>query len=184
MIPLLQMPMVKASKIAEITTNRPVRFKKVQAVAMAVFIAAAMLFVASCEQKPVMTHSTFKHLPVQGWQRKMPLCFIPEYDDYTTTYDVSLAVRHSNGYLFRNLSLAIDFIATDSVVERHVVDMTLADEYGNWRGGGFGTLYQKQMVIARDITAADAASIVVWQTMQGCDTLKGIVDLGIVVAPK
>ena len=176
--------MAKAGKITETTTNRHVRSKTVQAVAMAVFIAAAMLFMASCEQKPVMTHSSFKHLPLQGWKRTLPLTFTPEYDDYTTTYDVSLAVRHTNGYLFRNLTLAVDLIATDSVVERHVVDMALADEYGNWSGGGFGTLYQNQVTIARDITAADVASIIVWQTMQSCDTLRGIVDLGIVVAPK
>ena len=160
------------------------RFKIAQAVAMAVFIAAAMLIMPSCESKPVMTHSTFRHLPPQGWQRSLPLAFTPEYDDFTTTYDVSLAVRHTNGYHYRNLTLAVDLVATDSVVDRRAVDISLADEYGNWSGGGFGTLYQNQVVIARDITPADAASIIVWQTMPGSDSLLGIVDLGIIVTPK
>ena len=59
----------------------------------------------------------------------------------------------------------------------------LADEYGNWRGGGFGSLYQETVGIADVIAPEDARAVVVWQTMQGCDTLQGLDDVGIIVRP-
>lgn len=154
-----------------------------QAVAMTVFVAAAVLIMLSCQRKPVMSHARFLHLPTTGWQRTLPLTFMPEYDDSAATYDIKLAIRHDNTYRYRNLSLVVDIIDVDSVVNRNTVDMTLADEYGNWTGGGFGTLYQDEVTIAHVIDPGDASSVVVWQTMQGCDTLRGLVDVGIIVSP-
>ena len=61
--------------------------------------------------------------------------------------------------------------------------MTLADEYGNWRGGGFGALYQDTLRIADVIDPGDAHSVVIWQAMAGCDTLRGIIDAGLITMP-
>lgn len=154
------------------------------AVAMTLVVAAAMLMMVSCDHKPVMPHAYFAHLSHDGWQRTMPLTFLPEYDDSAAAYDITLAVRHDNSYRFRNLSLVVDIFAEDSTVNRQTVDMALADEYGNWTGGGFGALYQDQMTIARAASPADARSVVIWQAMPGCDTLQGLVNVGIIVAPK
>lgn len=147
-------------------------------------IATAMIVLAACQRKPVMAHAQFMHLPVQGWQRTMPLTFLPEYDDSASTYQLTLAVRHDNAYLYRNLSLAVDIIGVDSTVNRKVINMTLADEFGNWAGGGFGALYQDKTVVEAGVTPDKARSVVVWHTMSGCDTLCGVVDVGIIVTPK
>ena len=152
-------------------------------VAMMIHIAAVVLIVTSCQERPVLPHSDFKHLPLHGWQRTLPLTFTPEYDDSTARYELVLAVRHDNAYPYRNLSLVVDVIAADSTLNRRTVDMTVADAYGNWTGGGFGALYQDQIVIARDVAPANAASVIVWQAMEGCDTLQGLADMGIIVYP-
>ena len=171
------------SKITEKTTYRHGRKLQGKAVAMTVLIAAAMLVLSCCQRKPVMAHAYFIHLPSSGWQQSNPLNFKPEYDDSTLTYSISLAVRHENSYRFSNLLLLVDLIAVDSTVTRQKVDMKLADEYGNWRGGGFGSLYQETVGIADVIAPEDARAVVVWQTMQGCDTLQGLDDVGIIVRP-
>lgn len=154
------------------------------AVAMTVVVAAAMLMMPSCDRKPVLSHAHFTHLSHDGWQRTLPLTFRPEYDDSTATYDISLAVRHDNSYRFSNLSLVVDIFAADSTVNRQTVDMKLADEYGNWTGGGFGALYQNRMTVAHAVNPEDARAVVVWQAMPGCDTLQGLVNIGIIVTPK
>ncbi len=151
---------------------------------MAVTIAAALLFASACQRKPVMPHASFVHLPSSGWQRSMPLIFIPQYDDSTRRYDISLAVRHDNSYAFSNLSMVVDVIAEDSTVNRSTVDMSLSDQFGNWSGGGFGALYQSAVPIAADVTPAQAHRVVVWQVMEDCDTLRGVVDLGIKCTPR
>lgn len=153
------------------------------AVTMTMIIAAAVLMLLSCQRKPVLAHSHFVHLPVNGWMRSVPLRFEPEYDDSALTYSLTLAVRHDISYPYRNLSLVVDFFADDSVVTRKAVDLVLADPYGNWTGGGFGTLYQDTVSLAAVIDPLDVRSIVVWQAMSDCDTLVGVVDMGIITRP-
>ncbi|MBR5171754.1 MAG: gliding motility lipoprotein GldH [Muribaculaceae bacterium] len=157
--------------------------KMTKAVAMTMFIAAAMLIFSACEHKPTLSHASYVNLPSTGWLRETPLTFSPEYDDSTGYYDLSLAVRHDNSYKFCNLSLVVDLISTDSTVNRKRLEMTLADEYGNWTGGGFGALYQKKVPIVSDITPNDVCSVKVWQAMENCDTLQGLVNVGLFTSP-
>ena len=159
------------------------RFHNGIAVVMAVVIAAAMLLLPACQRKPVMAHSRFVHLPSAGWQQSLPLAFTPEFDDSTALYDITLAVRHSNNYPYRNLSLTVDCIAADSTIDRKNVDLPLADEYGNWTGGGFGTLYQATVKLVTATSPSGAYRIVVWPAMRGIDILHGVVDVGIITSP-
>ena len=154
-----------------------------KAVAVAVVIAAAMLILPACQHRPAMAHSTFVHLPADGWQRTLPLSFTPEFDDPDADYRLTLAIRHGNDYPYRNLALVVDCIAEDSTVDRHAVNLTRADEFGNWQGGGFGTLYQATAVISESLNPAKAHKIVVWPSMQDCDTLHGVTEVGIKLSP-
>ncbi len=160
------------------------RYHMSKAVAMAMTIVAAMLILSACQRKPVMAHSRFVHLPSSGWCSSLPVAFTPHYDDSLGNYDVTLAVRHGVNYAFSNLSLVVDVIAADSTVNRNRVSLPLADDYGNWTGGGFGALYQKKVTLAHEITPDQARHVVVWQAMPQCDTLHGVVDVGLIVTPK
>ena len=171
------------AKESQTTHKRPGRSTSAHAVAVSLFIAAAMLIMVSCQRKPAMAHARFQHLPAMGWMRSQPLSFIPEYDDSAATYDIRLAVRHGNSYHYRNLALVVDIIDADSAVRREAMDVQLADEYGNWTGGGFGTLYQKVVPVVKGISHTDASRVVVWQAMAGCDTLHGVADLGVFSVP-
>ena len=181
---LSRVSMTQDSKITKSASNRHHGCgMHDKAVAMAVFIAAAIIFLSACQRKPVMTRAHFIHLPNSGWTSATPLTFRPVYDDSTLTYSLTLAVRHENRYRYSNLSLVVDLIAIDSTVNRQTINMSLADEYGNWKGGGFGSLYQDTASIARVVAPEDAKRIVVWQAMEGCDTLGGLTDVGVFVHP-
>lgn len=175
--------MVSDRRTTSLPSDRHGRFHMSKAVAMAVTIVAALLFLPACQRQPVMRHATFVHLPASGWQQSLPVAFSPQYDDSTRHYGITLAVRHSNGYAFSNLSLVVDVIAADSTVNRSRVEMTLADDYGNWTGGGFGSLYQNTVPVVSGVAPTQARSVVVWQAMEGCDTLACVTDLGIIVTP-
>ena len=154
-----------------------------KAVAMTLLIAAALLMLTCCQQRPVMAHAHFIDIPSNGWLSSAPLALQPQYDDSATTYDLTLAVRHDISYSYRNLSLAVDLIAADSVVTRKNVNLILADPYGNWTGGGFGSLYQDTVTIASVIDPGDARTVVVWPAMDGCDTLRGLINIGLITRP-
>ena len=154
------------------------------AVAMTLFIAAVVLFLTGCQHKPLMAHSTFKHIPSTGWLKTSPLSFNPQYDDSTVVYDITLAVRHDNSYPYRNLSMAVDVIAGDSTVTRKNLVVMLADEYGNWQGGGFGAMYQATANVALGVMPAQASKVVIWQVTSPGDALQGVADIGIIASPK
>lgn len=182
MLPRME-EMGRLSKITPKVNNRALSCRLTNTVAMTLFIAAVMFIMPACQRKPVMAHAAFFHFPSSGWQHNKPVVFVPEYDDSVLTYNLVLAVRHSNSYRYRNLSLVVDLIAADTVISRRSVNMPIADEYGNWTGGGFGTLYQDTVTVAEVIDPGDACRVVVWQTMAGCDTLSGLVNLGLITRP-
>ena len=175
--------MARPNRIARRAINRVLSSRLTNAVAMTLLIAAVMFLMPSCQRQPVMSHAAFYHLPAEGWRYNAPVVFKPEYDDSLLTYSLVLAVRHDNSYSYRNLSLVVDLIAADSVVTRRKVNLALADEFGNWTGGGFGSFYQDTVGIAGVIDPGDACRVVVWQTMAGCDTLRGLVNLGLITRP-
>ncbi len=113
----------------------------------------------------------------------MPIKFTPEYSDSSLTYDVELALRHNNDYQYSNLSLVVDLIDSVKNVTRHDIDFELSDGYGNWRGSGFGALYQSSIVIAQGIKPSQVTSVVVWQAMNNCDVVKNVIDMGVIVKP-
>lgn len=145
-------------------------------------VAAVVLFVASCN-RPVIPHAQFIHLTDSGWLRQSPLVFHPVYDDSTRTYDISLALRHQSSYEYGTLPLAVDVVGADSVVHRQSFEVRLADVHGNWSGGGFGSLYQVQLSIACSIKPCDVSYVSVWQTLDSCECLLGISDVGIICKP-
>ena len=151
---------------------------------MTIVIAVFVLSVTACQRQPVLPTARFTHLPTDGWVSSAPLSFSPTYGDSTAAYELILAVRHTNRYRYRNLSLVVDVIAADSSVNRKTFDLSLADEYGNWSGGGFGALYQATQPIIGGVTPDKARRVVVWQTMAGCDTLHGVVDVGVFTKPR
>ncbi len=151
---------------------------------MTMFIAVMVLCVTACQRKPVMATSSFVNLPAAGWMASAPLSFTPAYGDSSVAYDLILAVRHSNGYRYRNLSLVADVIDDHATASRKTLDISLADEFGNWSGGGFGSLYQATVPLASGVTPQQARHVVVWHTMAGCDTLLGLVNVGIIARPK
>ena len=152
-----------------------------------IVIALSVLLTASlwsCSPKRVAT-SSFRSLDVDsGWHRSMPLVFTPQYGDSALRYDVTLAVRHTNAYPYANLSLVVDMMGGDSASKnRRSVNFTLADDAGNWKGAGFGALYQVQTLLAHNVTPETVSRVVVWQAMANVETLGQITDVGIIVTP-
>jgi len=125
----------------------------------------------------------FKTLPSDGWSKDMPIKFVPEYADSSLIYDIELAIRHNTSYQYGNLSLVVDLIDSVKTVHRSNIDFEITDNYGNWLGSGFGSLYQSSTVIARGVRPCDVNSVVVWQAMKNCDIVKDVIDLGIIVSP-
>ncbi len=129
------------------------------------------------------SYSCFYDMPDEGWMENTPISFAPEYGDSTITYDITFSVRHSASYSYGNLNLVLDFIAADGNVDRKNLNFAISDEFGNFKGGGFGDYYQRSQLVVSDVKPDDVSKIVVWPAMTGCKTLTGIHNLGITITP-
>ena len=150
------------------------------------FLAGLMIMIMSldgCASKP-NSYSEFHDVPAKGWHIKTPFTFTPQYGDSSCLFDVKLVVRHTNKYRFQNLSMIVDVIDTAYNVKREKVDVDIADTYGNWVGSGFGTLYQREVVVFRGLKPEEAKSIAVWQRMPNCSFVDGLSEVGVIIVPE
>lgn len=129
------------------------------------------------------SYSYFCDLPEDGWMENTPISFDTQYADSSITYDITFAVRHSASYSYGNLNLVLDFISSTGKVERKNLNFAIADEFGNFKGGGFGDYYQRSQLVVADVKPQDVHKVVAWPAMKGCKTLTGIHNLGITITP-
>lgn len=150
---------------------------------LAVVVLALIMFcLGSC--KPEQTsYSDFRDVSHEGWYATMPLRFYPEFNDTVVNKGVlDIAIRHNNNYPYRNLNIIVDIISSKGI-DRREIEIDVADGYGNWKGTGFGALYQLKKNIATGIDLRELQSVIVWQAMNGCEKVEGLENIGIIITP-
>ncbi len=153
--------------------------RKVGILCVAVLLFAALWVLPGCTSER-QNYSRFYSISSKGWSANAPLHFAPDSLDSLGHYDVKVAIRHDTHYAYQKLLLAVDFIDAAGKVTRHMVDYDVADDYGNWKGAGFGSSYQLERTIARSVTRASVQRIVVWNGMKTREKLlQGVTDVGV-----
>lgn len=143
---------------------------------LSVVMLSALVFTA-CRQSPEY-YGDFRFIDPVGWTYGDTLTFIPEINDSIATGTLSIALRHTNEYLYSNIW--VETITSDSLSSRtDTLDITLADEFGHWLGRGIGTDFQTTDTIAASITLRPPVTVKVRHIMR-TDMLEGIEQVGIV----
>lgn len=140
--------------------------------------ATVLLAVTACTPSPD-DYSSFHTLPGNGWAYSHRLSFISEIADSAATGSMTVAVRHSAAFDYRNLWLEVAQTMPDSTVRRDTVNIELADKFGTWLGSGLGTSFQRAVTLPRPFTLADSSTVTVRHIMR-VDTLTGIEQIGII----
>lgn len=141
----------------------------------------ALLCGASCTRGE---HSGYASVSPHGWIYGDTLIPIKGIQDSTLIVrgDMAVALRHSNSYDYSNIWLSLIYSTPDSTVT-DTINITLADDFGNWLGQGMGLSYQLVDTIRRDI-AIDICKPVKITHIMRTDTLSGIEQAGVVVIDK
>lgn len=90
-----------------------------------ILILVSSLMLLSCRPQSVYSH--YEAIPEKGWASEQTLTYEYTIDDTTALYQVLLHIRHTENYAYQNLWLFVD---------NDTMDITLADERGNWIGSG------------------------------------------------
>ena len=147
--------------------------------ACAMLALAVMCAAVSCK-RTTTNFSSFYSFGEQGWVKGSPLYFEPENLDSSALYDLGLAVRYNTDFSYCDLAVTVDVIDTLMQIQHHNITLELADDYGNWKGAGFGEFYQCNTTVAKKMPLWKLHRIAVWQSL-GVDTVDGVCDVGIVV---
>ncbi len=134
----------------------------------------------SCGQNDV--YNEFNTLPKNGWFKRDVQRFTPEWPDSTGRYDLFLTLRHNGDYAYRNLWLFVSYTDADGSQKTDTVNCELADEFGRWSGGGWGSYYQQELLLDDSFRFGSEQVVTIQQAMRD-DRICGISDVGIRIAP-
>lgn len=137
--------------------------------------------ICSCWQTDV--YNEFNTLPRNGWFKRDVQRFTPESPDSTGRYDLYLTLRHNGDYAYRNLWLFVSYTGADGEQKTDTVNCELADEFGRWSGGGWGSYYQQELLLDDCFRFVGKEQVVTIQQAMRDDRIRGISDVGIRIAP-
>ena len=99
----------------------------------------------SCQQREV--YFRYVDIPNYQWGKNDTLYFDIDSSTIDTNliYDISFELKHNVQYPYQNLWLSVVDNLTDSI-ERRSLQYMVADDFGAWKGAGFGSIYQMSLL--------------------------------------
>lgn len=136
----------------------------------------ALTAMSGCRMGP-NDFSEYHTLGGNGWKYGEILNYDFTPRDSVVNGDITLSLRHSNDYIYSNIYLEVTI--ADSLQHRcDTIAMTLADDFGRWKGKGIGTDFQMSDTIARGITLHRPVKIAVRHIMRD-EVLEHIEQVGV-----
>jgi gliding motility-associated lipoprotein GldH len=113
------------------------------------FLLAALFVFASCNKNVV--YSEYHNFSSLEWKMADKVVFEPEITDNQSLNDVSLMIRHTETYPFRNIILFVTSHYPDGKVITDTMDVMLANSKGEWEGSGAGDIYDLKVPIKKNV---------------------------------
>ena len=141
-------------------------------------IIISVLLLSACNRQTVYQDS--EAIPSSGWHINHLIDFGVAIDDTTHLHELSLLVRNTTDYPYRNLYLFLDIELPDQRTLRDTIECILADKDGQWTGRGFGTIRSNKFLF-RDDVWFPVPGTYTFRLQQGMreEALKGMSDIGI-----
>ena len=161
--------------MAEVKSNSRILLVAVVAVVVAIVFAA-------CDNRKV--YDSYGHTTVTGWEKNDKLDFMVPPLSETGDYLLTLAIRLSDAYPFRNLHMVVrQTVYPSQQVITDTVSCVVVDRQGSMVGPGV-MYYQYTMPLRRHkYNAGDSLHISVSHNMKR-EILPGIADVGVILRRK
>lgn len=138
-----------------------------------------LIFMCACSRTGEV-YNAYINLPAEGWNKKELQKFSTGIEDSVGLYRLTLMLRYSNDYDYSNLWLFVRYTDSLGVIRTDTVNCILADEFGKWKGSGWGSLYQQEIVYKESFKfpLGENSFITVQQGMRD-DVITGVADIGL-----
>jgi gliding motility-associated lipoprotein GldH len=115
---------------------------------LVLFVLAALVM-SSCNRNVV--YSEYKTFTDNQWYVKDKAVFDLDIEDIQTPHNISLMVRHSDSYPFRNLFLFVTTKYPDGKMLTDTMEVVLANERGEWDGTGMGDIFDFKIPVKKNV---------------------------------
>lgn len=165
--------------------NKPYSMNRGRKAAALLLSACLGLTACGIGEEGTVYHQ-FRSIPLEGWGKEDTLLFDVAVPDSQTDYLLTVEVRHTVEYSYRNLDLCLlhsacpaDSTGRSPQEEADTLRLMLADEKGLWNGKGWGGLYQTAFP-ARNVSVTVRGTYRFRLIYNFSDTtLHGLSDIGI-----
>lgn len=135
----------------------------------------------SCQHDEI--YYRFNELKDARWPKNDTLVFDIDSTvfELNVPYDISLEVTNNVNYPYRNIWFFVQTnFSSDSVFNGVSKEYYIADEFGKWKGSGFGSLYQTSLSFMKGVSFKQKRNyrIKIEQGMRD-EPLEGIEKVGI-----
>lgn len=143
----------------------------------------ATVMTASCSRGE-RDYSRWQQIPEKGWAYGDTVFLLPidttlPDNDTIVNRKLHLGLMHDNDYSYSNVWLEVTYTGQGKRY-RYTLNIPLADVYGRWLGSGFGSDYQREVVVTPTADIDLTVPVEVRHIMR-LDTLKGIDKIGILI---
>ena len=133
----------------EIRTNQAMTIKKTNKIKSLFAILFAALLMTSCNKNVVYSkYHTFENYE---WFAKDKVSFDMEITDTESLNNISLMVRHTDAYPFKNLFMFVTTTYPDGNVKKDTMEVILANPKGEWQGSGAGDIFDFKVPIKKNV---------------------------------
>lgn len=145
------------------------------------FSIATLMVLLCCSCSDATTFHGYETLSSEGWSREQVLNYEVEIDSLNKSSNISLELTYNNDYPYSNLYL---FVSANDTIGNEIfsdtLNITLADEFGQWKGDGWGGVYQQKVEYkpAYQFANSGVYNICVKQGMRD-NTIVGIERVGV-----
>lgn len=147
---------------------------------LGICLLGSLLTFVSCGQKEA--YYKFYELNSGQWSKEDTLKFTIDSSliDITKRYQITLEVVNTADYAYQNIWFFLEDNIKDSTLVAYNKQYMLADNFGNWLGAGFGSLYQLPLVYKDSVEFTEKRNIEI-KVVHGMrdEPLKGIDKIGI-----
>ena len=140
----------------------------------------ALIVMAACVRDNNQS-AGFSAIPAAGWAYADTIALEPSLTDSVAVGRLAVAVRHTDGYLYRNLWLEVGTPMADTVLW-DTVNVRLADAYGRWYGTGMGVSYMTTDTLPGAFCLTRGKPLLLRHIMR-VDTLADIEQVGLIFIP-
>lgn len=141
------------------------------------FALIAVLTFTACDKAMVYSH--YEHVPYEGWNKNEPLQFSIDTLKASDTYAMTLGIRMTGEYPFRNLHMVVEqtvFPSMTVLVDK--IKCTTVDKQGNMLGHGVSTYEYNIPLRKHAYNQGDSIHVKIRHDMKR-ETLPGIIDVGL-----